>query len=164
MQERLLHEPSNPRPHVAVRPDQEHNRFCDRVGPSQLAVGVSRALGVTHPLSDLSRGRLRDLAFWTREELFPQRNEPADRRLLYSYAVSLQQVVKEEEFDFHPILMGMAEAWRDTGDIEDLRRGLEQIEAFAAHDEGQFDNNLHLLDTRPDCQHFMAAWLEANGY
>ncbi|GJM22623.1 MAG: hypothetical protein DHS20C15_25380 [Planctomycetota bacterium] len=146
------------------KPPGEHFQMrgfmSSSLGPLAL-YHVARILGPSHPQYGLARGRLRDLAWWTRVELFPFKADPAERRLPYSYAVSLQQVVTEENFDFHPILIGQAEAWRDTGDLAFLAKGYQQLEAFAAHDEGSFDSNLPLLDTRLDCQHFMAAVLDA---
>ncbi|MCB9899020.1 MAG: hypothetical protein H6825_13525 [Planctomycetes bacterium] len=119
---------------------------------------AARALGVSTPIGALARGRMRDLSFWTRNELFPFVPDPANRHLPYSYAVTFQQVTEYETSDFHPILLGMAEAYVDTGDVTYLKRGVQQLEAFAAHDNGPHDDNLYLADTRPDCQHFFAVY------
>lgn len=117
---------------------------------------AARVLPLGDPLAGVAWQRLTDLAFWTRHELFPHQDDPADARLVHSYAVSLAQATEWELYDFHPILYGMAHAYVETGDIGYLVKGAEQILAFAAHDEGPEPDNLHLLDTRLDCQEFFA--------
>jgi len=71
-----------------------------------------------------------------------------------------------EKWDFHPILTGMAEAYMITGNSAFLQRGVQQIEAHQAHDNGPFADNLYLLDSRLDAQHFFAVyrdWVLAGG-
>jgi hypothetical protein len=102
--------------------------------------------------------RLTDLAFYTREELFPFFPDPGDRHFVYSWAVQTQQVVTWETSDFHPLALGMAEAFLATGDVGYLFKGIEQIEAFKAHDQGSYSDNMYLLDSRLDVQHFLAIW------
>ena len=80
-----------------------------------------------------------------------QRN-PLNQRLIYSYAVSLQQVTTWESTDFHPFLLDMAESYLDTGDTGYLVKGTEQLKAAAAR------GNLYRWNTRLDCQHFMAVY------
>jgi hypothetical protein len=109
---------------------------------------------------DLARGRMIDLVQWTRVELFPWFADADQRHLVYSYAVSQQVVVDWEQYDFHPILFGMAETFAETQDVRFLMKGVEQIQAFEAHDTGPFDTNLYLLDNRLECQHFMHAFME----
>jgi hypothetical protein len=118
------------------------------------------AVDPTDPRIDAATGRLTDLAFWTYNELFPWFADPADRQIVYSYAITLQEVTVWEKYDFHPILTGMAQAYEYTGDSNYLQRGVQQIEAHQAHDNGPFDNNLHLLDSRLDAQHFFAVYRE----
>jgi len=66
-----------------------------------------------------------------------------------------QQLVTEwEQSHFHPIHLGMAEAWRQTGDVSYLMKGVEQAQAFAAH------GNLKHLDHRVEFQHFCRAVLD----
>ncbi len=102
--------------------------------------------------------RLTDQAFYTREELFPFFPDPEDRHFVYSWAVQTQQVVSWETSDFHPLALGMAEAFLATGDIGYLFKGIEQIEAFKAHDQGPYSDNMYLLDSRLDVQHFLSVW------
>jgi hypothetical protein len=111
---------------------------------------VARVLPDSDPIQAAVRNRLKDLALWTREELFPGHPDPAQMRLAYSYAVSLKQVTKWENVDFHPILMGMAEAYRDTGDIAFLKKGYQQLRAAEAH------GDLYRWNTRLDVQHFLS--------
>jgi hypothetical protein len=120
---------------------------------------IARVLAIEDTVGVLARWRMRDLIWWTSNELFPWNAEPEQRHLVYSYAVTQMVVVDWEQFDFHPILLGMAETFKDTGDWRYLKKGIEQIEAFAAHDNGPFETNLYLLDSRLDCQHFMHTWL-----
>jgi len=103
-------------------------------------------------LGAVARGRLHDLSRWTADELFPSRPDPADQRLVYSYAVTLQQVTTWENTDFHPILLGMAECFRDTGDTAWLDKGVEQLRAAWVH------GDLHRWNTRLDCQHFLSVY------
>lgn len=119
---------------------------------------AARALDPGDPSAALARGRMRDLSYWTRQELFPFEPDPVERRLPYSYAVTLMEWTITEIYDFHPILLGMAESYVDTGDLTYLKRGVQQLEAFAVHDNGPYANNLYLADTRLDCQHFFAVY------
>jgi hypothetical protein len=75
--------------------------------------------------------------------------------MVYSYGVMQEEVNTWESSDFHPILIGMCETWRDTGDVSWLLKGLEQIQAFAAHD------NLEWIDKRLEAQHYLRAILDA---
>jgi hypothetical protein len=115
-------------------------------------------LGPDDPDAQVAQQRITDLAFYTRKELFPHFDNPADRHLVYSWAVATQQVVEWETSDFHPILLGMAEAYLHTGDASYLAKGIEQIQAFSVHDQGPYNNNLYLLDSRLDVQHFLATY------
>ena len=109
-------------------------------------------LGTVDPMGIAARGRMRDLSWWTRHELFPYDPNPANQRLVYSYAVSLQQVTTWENVDFHPFLLGMAESYLDTGDTGYLTKGNEQLKAAAAH------GDLYRWNTRLDCQHYLAVY------
>lgn len=111
-----------------------------------------------HPLAATARQRAADLSWWTRHELYPWHPDPAERKLAYSYAVSLQQVVEWDSFQFHPILLGQTEAFQLTGDPGYMDHAVSQVEAFHAVDTGPFDTNLHLLDSRLSCQHFFALY------
>lgn len=122
---------------------------------------AAAALPPGDPLAAMAATRAEDLAFWTRNELFPYEPDPLQRRLVYSYALSLIQVVQWEQFDFHPVLFGQGRAWAQTGDIQYLKRAAEQIQAFSVHDSGPSTNNLFLLDSRLDCQDFFAQVLKA---
>ena len=77
--------------------------------------------------------------------------------MAYSYAITLQQVTKWANTVFHPILLGMAETWRDTGDTGYLLKGAEQMRAAAAQ------GDLHRWDTRLDAQHFLSAYRDGMG-
>jgi hypothetical protein len=116
---------------------------------------AARYLGLTDADAKVARLRLRDLARYTRDELFPTPVKPEDGHLVYSYGVVQEVVNSWESADFHPILLGMAEAWRDTGDVGFLLKGLEQIQAFASHD------NMEWIDRRIECQHYLRAILDA---
>jgi len=113
-------------------------------------------LGPDDPDTKDARLRLQDLAYYTRKELFPFVKKPEDRHLVYAWAVRLKKVVEMETSDFHPILLGMAESYLATGDPVYLAKGLQQVQAFAAHDQGAYKDNLYLLDSRFDSQHYMA--------
>jgi hypothetical protein len=103
----------------------------------------------------LARSRIVDLARYSRDELYPWFSNPLQRRLVYSYGVQQEWVNSWETSDFHPILLGMAEAWRQTGDPGFLLKGLEQIQGFDAHD------NLAWIDRRLEAQHFLRAVLDS---
>lgn len=106
-----------------------------------------------------ARGRMRDLAFYTRNELYPEVANPVNRRWVYSYAATFQQVTEMSTTDFHPLLLGMAESWVDTGDPVYMQRGAQQIQGFAAHDQsGSYPDNLYEMETRLDSQHFFALY------
>ncbi len=124
------------------------------MGPRAL-YRAARHLGASDPDAQLASLRLRDLAHYTRDELFPFVADPLDRHLVYSYGVKLELVNSWEQSDFHPTLLGMSEAWRQTGDITYLIKGLEQIEAFEAH------GNLEWIDKRLEAQHYLRAVLDA---
>ena len=113
---------------------------------------AARVLPPSSYLAAASRGRLRDLAWWTRNELYPTLPNLADQRLAYSYAVTLQQITQWENVDFHPILLGMAEAYLDTGEAFWLEKGVEQLRAAEIH------GDLHRWDTRLDVQHFLSVY------
>src|SRR5262249_37289680 len=116
---------------------------------------AARFLGKTDPDALVARLRIHDLAHYTRDELFPSVAKPVDGHLVYSYGVMQEHVNSWELSDFHPILLGMAETWRDTGDVSWLLKGLEQIQAFAAHD------NMEWIDKRLEAQHYLRAVLDA---
>lgn len=115
---------------------------------------AARYLGEQDPDAQLALRRLVDLARYTQVELYPWQPVAADRHLVYSYSVKLELVNSWEETDFHPILLGMAEAWLQTGDLSFLIKGLEQLEAFEAH------GNLEFMDKRLEAQHFLRAVLD----
>jgi len=121
---------------------------------------AARWLGESDPDGKLAHDRMVDLAYYTRGELFPWFANPADRHLVYAYGVATKQVITWELVDYHPILLGMAEAFLDTGDVTYLQKGIEQIQAFKAHDTGPYNDNLYLMDSRLDVQHFMAIYLD----
>jgi len=123
------------------------------MGPRAL-YRAAHYLGDADPDAQVALLRLRDLARYTANELFPWNPVAADRHLVYSYGVKLKLVNDWEESDFHPILLGMAEAWKQTGDVSFLVKGLEQIQAFAAH------NNLEWMDKRLESQHYLRAVLD----
>jgi hypothetical protein len=112
-------------------------------------------LGVGHPDGEMAHSRLLDLANYTRNELYPFFPNPADRHMVYSYGVQQKLVNDYEDSDFHPISIGMAEAFRMTGDVGYLYKGAEQLEAFRAH------NQMQWVDKRLEFQHFLRAVLDA---
>ena len=126
------------------------------MGPIGLFVAASH-LDDGDPWAYITHLRVRDLATYTRNELFPWIANPADRHLVYSYGVQHKTVNSWEQWHFHPIQLGMAEAWRQTGDVSYLMKGIEQIEAFASH------GNLDQLDHRVEFQHFCRAVLDFLG-
>ncbi|HZJ71596.1 MAG TPA: hypothetical protein VFF36_11750, partial [Planctomycetota bacterium] len=106
-----------------------------------------------------ARARMRDLCFYTRNELYPYNPVPANRHWVYSYAASFMQVTEWSTSDFHPLLLGMGQSWLDTGDPGYLQRGVEQIQAFAAHDQsGSYPDNLYEMESRLDVQDFFAVY------
>ncbi|RKY21504.1 MAG: hypothetical protein DRQ55_04210 [Planctomycetota bacterium] len=118
------------------------------------------------PMHDAARARMRDLAWWTREDLFFQMtppNGPYDYRMVYSYGVCGQYIKSIDAYDYHPILLGMAETYRDLKDVdlpmalEFLDTGALQLRAAKLHDQ------LGWLVQRLECQHFFATWLEQYG-
>jgi hypothetical protein len=124
------------------------------MGPRAL-YRAARFLGKTDPDALVARLRIHDLAKYTRDELFPTVANPIGGHMVYSYGVMQEEVNTWESSDFHPILIGMCETWRDTGDVSWLLKGLEQIQAFAAHD------NLEWIDKRLEAQHYLRAILDA---
>jgi len=54
----------------------------------------------------------------------------------------------------------MGEAYLQTGDAAYLAKGIEQIQAFKVHDQGPYSDNLYLLDSRLDVQHFLSIYLD----
>ncbi|MGQ0552195.1 MAG: hypothetical protein ACT4PU_03150 [Planctomycetota bacterium] len=121
-----------------------------------------------------AQGRLRDLAFFTFFELYPTNNaangqgaSPVDWHWIYSYAVRLRQFTETATSDFHPLLLGMAETYLDTGDPAWLVKGAQQLHAFAAHDNSEsassHKNNLHEMESRLDAQHFFAVYRDFLG-
>jgi len=123
------------------------------MGPIAYFAAASH-LGDQDPYGFSAHRRVLDLATYTRNELFPWVADPVHRHLVYSYGASQQHVNEWEQWDFHPIQLGMAEAWRQTGDVSYLMRGVEQVQAFAAH------GNLKELDRRVEFQHFCRAVLD----
>ncbi len=113
---------------------------------------AARFFASNDPDGMAARGRMRDLSYWAREEIFSNDPNPVNRRLMYSYAVTQQQVTNWENVDFHPILLGMAESYLDTTDIVYLLRGADQLESAQAH------GDLYRWNTRMDCQHFLAIY------
>ena len=108
--------------------------------------------------------RMTDLSWWTRQELYPWNPDPEQRRLVYSYAITLQQYTTMQNSVFHPILLGMGESYIQTGDVGYLDKGVEQVENFKATDQGSYQDNMYLIDSRLDCQHFLRIYLDwANG-
>jgi hypothetical protein len=106
-----------------------------------------------------ARARMRDLCFYTRNELYPYNPVPANRHWVYSYAASFMQVTEWSTSDFHPLLLGMGQSWLDTGDPAYLQRAVEQIQAFAAHDQsGSYPDNLYEMESRLDAQDFFAVY------
>jgi hypothetical protein len=71
--------------------------------------------------------------------------------------VKQKSVNQWETVDFHPIQLGLAEAWRQTGDTSYLQKAVEQVEAFSAH------GSLAALDSRVEFLHFCRALLDATG-
>lgn len=118
------------------------------------------------PMYEAARSRMRDLAWWTREELYslvPGATNPDDFRLVYSYGVCAQKVKSIDNIDFHPILMGMTGMYEDLESVDlpmataFLNTGAQQLISAKLH------NHLDYLLHRLDCQHFFARWLDANG-
>ncbi|MHC4845509.1 MAG: hypothetical protein ACYTCU_05035, partial [Planctomycetota bacterium] len=123
---------------------------------------ASRWLGLSDPDGALARGRLADQAWYTRHELYPWDPNPVTRRMVYSYGVKQKFVNSMEQSVFHPILLGMGEAYLSTGDTGYMWKAVEQVENFKAVDQGGYSDNMYLIDSRLDCQHFFAiyaAWL-----
>jgi hypothetical protein len=123
------------------------------MGPRAL-YRAAKELGKDDPDAALARARLKDLAHYSRHELYPWFPNPLDRHLVYSYDVELKTVNSWENSDFHPILLGMSEAWRQTGDPGYLAKGIEQIQGFAAH------GDMEWIDKRLEAQHFLRAVLD----
>jgi hypothetical protein len=145
---------------------QARGFFSGSLGPLAFYHGarVLLANSPSDPEGLLARGRMRDLAYWTRNELYPYVANPANRYWVYSLAVTLQQVTQYTTSDFHPLLLGMGEAWLDTGDPAYLQRGVQQIEAFAAHDQSSaYPNNLYEIESRLDAQHFISIYRQYLG-
>ncbi len=108
-------------------------------------------LGPDDPQGMLAQGRLKDIARYTRQELHPYHPDPSKRFLVYSYGVQTQAYLDFSEFDFHSILLAMADGWRLTGDVDFLAKGIEFIESLEAR------GNLDKLESKLDNQTFFAA-------
>ncbi len=126
------------------------------LGPTAMHL-ASWYLGDTDPHGKLCGNRLVDLARYTRKELYPYHSDPSKRFLVYTYGVQTQDYVKMSVFDFHTTLLGMAEAWRRTGNTSFIQKGIELLEALEAR------GHLNNVDTRLENQSFFAALLESNG-
>jgi len=127
---------------------------------------AARWLGLADPQGALARGRMRDLAFFGREELYPYKALAKDRWLTYVYGANMKTSYQDEESDAHPLLLGFGQAFKDTGDLKYLQRGIEELQGFAAHDNGQYANNLYGIENRLDVQDFFRVyldWLAATG-
>lgn len=135
--------------------------FTSSLGPLAM-YHASRVLGIEDAEGQQARGRLRDLAFYTREELLPFQADPTTRQMVYSYGIKTQTVYKWTNHS-HPILLGVGEAYLDTGDMAYLEKGVEQLEAASHQDHGSYDTDMYKIEGRLDVQHFLAIYLEANG-
>ncbi len=121
---------------------------------------AARWLGTADPQGALARARLSDLAYFTREELYPYKANPAARYLTYNYGMNSKQSLISETTDFHPLMLGFGEAFKDSGDVKYMQRAVEEFEGFAAHDNGEYSNNLYNIETRLDVQHFLRTYLD----
>ncbi len=121
---------------------------------------ASRILGLSDPDGAQARGRLRDLAFYARNEILPWQPDPATRHLVYSYGVQTQTVYSEQNSNGHAILLGQGEAYLDTGDDGYLDKGVEQIEQHYHQSHSSMPNDMHEIDGRLDVQHFIAIYLD----
>ena len=70
-----------------------------------------------------------------------------------------------QEFNSHPIHMGMAAAFEDTGDTEYLVRGIEQLEAAYYQEKGAYgyEHDMYKFDGHLDVQHFLSVYLQSQG-
>jgi len=116
---------------------------------------AARVLGPQSELGSTARLRLFDLAHYTDAELMPTAGNP-DKRLAYIYDVLGEEVLQWESFYFHPILLAMAEAYAQSGQIKYLNKGVFQIEGFYEASPG----NMESLDSRLDVQHFLKTYLD----
>jgi YetA-like protein len=121
---------------------------------------ASRWLGLDDPQGALARGRMRDLAFYSRNELYPYKPLPKDRWLTYTYGVNTMISYVDETSDAHPLMLGFGEAFKDTGDTGYMQRAVEEFQGFAAHDQGAYANNLYGIENRLDVQNFIRTYLE----
>lgn len=123
---------------------------------------AARWLGLSDPQGALARGRMRDLAFYAKNELYPYKANPADRWLAYVYGLNTMVTWVKENEDFHPLMLGWGEAYLDTNDASFLQRGVEQMQGFATHDNSSYStNNLYTIECRLDVQHFLRIYLDS---
>ncbi|MGB0970465.1 MAG: hypothetical protein ACPGVG_05815 [Mycobacterium sp.] len=128
--------------------------FQATLGPISLR-HVARYLGANSQAAaaTTASGRLRDLAYLARTELWNNASgDPADWELFYSYALKTQSGSDSND-QFHSILLGMAQAFEDTGDTTWLDTGVEQLKAVFTN--GQYADE---YDVRPDTMHFIKVY------
>lgn len=116
---------------------------------------AARVLGLDDADGLQARGRLRDYAYYTRKELLPWQPNPATRSLVYSYGVKTKTVNSYQNSNSHPILLGLGEAWLDTGDDAYLDKAIEYVEQCYAQDHGEGSTDLDGIENRLDFQHFI---------
>ncbi|MFT7463740.1 MAG: hypothetical protein ACI9EF_002087 [Pseudohongiellaceae bacterium] len=112
-----------------------------------------------------ARARLRDLAWFTYQEIYPYQPNAISRTMTYSYSVCLQDNSQTANDNFHPIMMGMAETYLDYESAElnldkFLVRGAEMLEAAGLQD-GATITHWEILNQRLDVQHFLSIFLES---
>jgi len=112
-----------------------------------------------------SRARLRDLSWYTFQEIYPFQADTASRSMTYSYAVCQQGDTLVANDNFHPIMMGMAETWLDYKSQglnldKFLVRGAEMLQAADAQDVSTV-SHWEILNQRLDVQHFLSVFLES---
>lgn len=112
-----------------------------------------------------SRARMRDLSWYTYQEIYPFQADTASRSMTYSYAVCQQGDTVIANDNFHPIMMGMAETWLDYKSQglnldKFLVRGAEMLQAADAQDVSTV-SHWEILNQRLDVQHFLSVFLES---
>ena len=121
---------------------------------------AARYLGESDPDAQIAAARMRDLSYWTVNELYVYNPVPANRRWTYSYPITLQSLYYLQASVYHPFLLGAAETFKVTGYPIYIERGLEMIESHKATDQGSYSDNMYNIESRLDCMHFLRTYLD----
>jgi hypothetical protein len=112
-----------------------------------------------------ARARMRDLTWYTFQELYPLQANPLTRKMVYEYWPCEQDLHELANDNFHPITMGMAETYLDFDSVGQgfaheklLVRASEMLQAAFAT---SIVDHPETLVQRLDVQHLFSVFLES---